>query len=189
MASAAEDLIRPHRFTVDEYQRMGDTGIFQEDDRVELIDGEIVEMSPIGSPHSGANIRLHTRLAQAVGAQAIVSSQNPIVLDTYSQPQPDIALLRPREDFYSSSHPTPADVLLLVEIAESSLRYDGEIKLPLYARHRIPAVWLVDVRNRQLVLFAEPSTEGYQMAQSADITRPIALPGLADLAVDLSGLF
>jgi Uma2 family endonuclease len=189
MATTAEDLIRHHRFTVDEHGRMGESGIFHEDDRVELIEGEIIEMSPIGSPHSGANIRIQKRLEQAVGDHAIVSSQNPIILGDFSEPQPDIALLRPRSDFYSRSHPTPADVLLLVEIAESSLRYDREVKLPLYARHDIPAVWLVDLQNSRLFLSSDPKDGGYQSTQTADIDHPIALPGLTGLEVDLSGLF
>jgi len=189
MATTAEDLIRHHRFTVDEYRRMGETGIFHEDDRVELIEGEIVEMSPIGSPHSGTNIRAHKRLEQAVGERAIVSSQNPVILSGFSEPQPDIALLRPRDDFYTRSHPTPSDVLLLVEIAESSLGYDREVKLPLYARHGIREVWLVDLQNGELLMFSVPSQSGYQKIETADIGRPIALPGLDDLAVDLSGLF
>jgi Uma2 family endonuclease len=189
MATAAEDLVRHHRFTVDEYRRMGETGIFHEDDRVELIEGEIIEMSPIGSAHSGTNIRLHKRLEQVVGERAIVSSQNPIVLGDFSEPQPDIALLRPRDDFYTSSHPTPADVLLVIEIAESSLRYDLEVKFPLYAGHGIPAVWLVDLQNGRLLIFSEPEETGYRKRDVANIDRPIALPALAGLTVDLSDLF
>jgi Uma2 family endonuclease len=189
MATTAEDLIKHHRFTVDEYRHMGETGIFQEDDRVELIEGEIVEMSPIGSPHSGANMRIHKRLEQAVGEHAIVSSQNPVILGKYSEPQPDIALLRPRDDFYTASHPTPDDVLLLIEVAESSLRYDREIKLPLYASHGIPEVWLADLQARQLLRFSRPAGGRYQTTETADTGHPIPLPGLTGLAVDLSGLF
>jgi Uma2 family endonuclease len=189
MATTAEDLVKHHRFTVEDYRRMGESGIFHEDDRVELIEGEVVEMTPIGSPHSGTNIRIHKRLEQAVGERAIVSSQNPITLDEFSEPQPDIALLRPRDDFYSRSHPTPADVLLLIEICESSLRYDREVKLPLYACHGIPAVWLVDLQESHLIQFSQPAHTGYQTVDIADIGRPLSLPALADLAVDLRGLF
>ena len=189
MATTAENLIQHHRFTVGEYRRMGETGIFHEDDRVELIEGEIIEMSPIGSPHSGANIRIQKRLEQAVGESAIVSSQNPVVLGEFSEPQPDIALLRYRDDFYSSSHPAPDDVLLLIEVAESSLRYDREVKLSLYARHGIPAVWLVDLQNKQLLLFSRPTEAGYRFMETADLNRPITLPGLTEVEVDLAGLF
>ena len=189
MATTAEDLIRHHRFTVDEYRRIGESGIFHEDDRVELIEGEIVEMSPIGSPHSGATIRIQKRLEQAVGECAIVSTQNPVILGNLSEPQPDIALLHPREDFYTRSHPTPDDLLLLIEVAESSLRYDREIKLPLYARYGIPMVWLVDLQNKQLLRFSAPADTGYQTVETADTNHPLELPGLTDCAVDLSGLF
>jgi Uma2 family endonuclease len=189
MATTAEDLIRHHRFTVAEYQRMGETGIFHEDDRVELIEGEIVEMSPIGSPHSGAHMRIQKRLEQAVGERAIVSSQNPVILGDFSEPQPDIALVCPRDDFYTRSHPTPQDVLLLIEVAESSLRYDREIKLPLYARHGIPAVWLVDLQSKQLIMYSQPTETGYRATETANVDHPIELPGLAGCSVDLTGLF
>jgi Uma2 family endonuclease len=187
--TTAEDLLKHYHFTVDEYRRMGETGIFHEDDRVELIEGEIIEMSPIGSPHSGATIRIHKRLEQTVGERALVSSQNPVILDEFSEPQPDIALLRPRSDYYSKSHPGPEDVLLLIEVAESSLHYDREVKLPLYARYAIPAVWLVDLQNRQLLMFSQPAETGYRAKEIGDVGHPIALPDLDDLSVDLAGLF
>jgi Uma2 family endonuclease len=189
MATTADDLMKHHRFTVDEYRRMGETGIFHEDDRVELIEGEIVEMSPIGSPHAGTTTRLQTLLIRVVGERAIVSSQNPVILGKFSEPQPDIVLLRPREDFYTRSHPTPGDVLLLIEVAESSLRYDREVKLPLYARHGIPEVWLVDLQNRRLDRFKRPEGNGYRTTETADTGHPIPLPWLTDLAVDLRDLF
>jgi Uma2 family endonuclease len=189
MAITAEEIIRHHRFTVDEYRLMGETGIFHEDDRVELIEGEIFEMTPIGSPHSGTTNRLQTLMIRAVGDRAVVSTQNPVILGEYSEPQPDIALLRPRDDFYSAYHPTPADVLLLIEVAESSLPYDREVKLPLYARHDIPAVWLVDLRNQQLLQFSQPAEAGYRIREILDADQPIALPGLAGIEVNLDGLF
>src|SRR5215472_11793644 len=107
-------------FTVDDYHRMLEAGILSEDDRVELIDGEIVKMCPIGSRHVGCVNRLNTLLVPKVGRAAIVSVQNPVVLDDYSEPEPDIALLKPRADFYSQSHATPQEVLLIIEIAETS---------------------------------------------------------------------
>ncbi|MCB2264201.1 MAG: Uma2 family endonuclease [Candidatus Thiosymbion ectosymbiont of Robbea hypermnestra] len=189
MAINAEDLLEHHRFTGDQYRVMGETGIFHEDDRVELIEGEIIEMSPIGSLHAGTVNRLQTLLMQAVVARGIVSTQNPLVLGSFSEPQPDIALLRPRSDFYAEAHPTPEDVLLLVEVAESSLHYDRRVKLPLYARHRIPAVWLVDLPNERLLLFSEPMAHGYRVTETADLRHPLGLPGLPGLSLDLSGLF
>lgn len=119
---------------------MAQAGILAEDDRVELIDGDLIDMRPIGSRHAGAVSRLTSLFGAGVGAEAIVSVQNPVQLDRYSQPQPDLALLRPRADFYAESHPQPADVLLIVEVAEASLDYDRDVKVPLYARRRCRGV-------------------------------------------------
>src|ERR671938_544657 len=132
-------------FSVDEYYRMGEAGILTEDDRVELIEGEIIEMSPIGSRHAACVNRLNTLLGRHLRQTAIVSVQNPIRLDAYSEPEPDVALLRPRADYYESGHPTPADALLIVEVADTSADYDRIIKLPLYAKAGIPEAWLVDL--------------------------------------------
>jgi len=189
MSTPATDLYRRHRFTAEEYHRMGKAGLFGEDDRVELIEGEIVEMTPIGSRHAGTVKRLIRLLSQAVGGQAIVAAQDPLTLGPRSEPQPDIALLRPRDDFYTTSHPGPGDVLLLIEVAEASLRYDREVKLPLYARHGIPAVWLVDLAGRELTAYEQPADDGYLLKRIFTDLAAVALPGLSDLAVDLSTLF
>ncbi len=159
---ASTDLVQKHRLSVTDYRRMGEAGILREDARVELIEGEIIDMSPIGSTHSGTLKRLIQLFHLAVGQSAVLSIQDPIVLGTHCEPQPDLALLRPRADVYTSSHPRPEDVLLLVEVCESSLRYDREIKLPLYARHGIPEVWLVDVDQQRLSLFRTPLGDVYQ---------------------------
>src|SRR5207247_3212709 len=133
------------RFTVDEYYRMAETGILAEDDRVELLDGEIVEMSPIGPRHAATVTRLDHLFNRLVGDRAIVRAQNPVRLDGYSEPEPDIALVTPRADFYRAEHPTPRDILLIVEVADTSLRYDRHTKLPGYARAGVPEAWLVDL--------------------------------------------
>jgi Uma2 family endonuclease len=132
-------------FTVAEYHKMAEAGILSEDDRVELLEGEIVAMSPIGSRHAGLVNRLNRLFSQRAGDQVVVSVQNPVRLGGYSEPQPDLALLRPRADFYTSSHPGPEDVLLAVEVAETSAAVDREVKVPLYARFGVPEVWLVDL--------------------------------------------
>jgi Uma2 family endonuclease len=168
---------------------MGEAGLFGEDDRVELIEGEIVETTPIGSRHAGTVKRLIRLLGQSVGDQAIVAAQDPLRLGPRSETQPDIALLRPRDDFYTTSHPGPADVLLVVEVAEASLRYDREVKIPLYARHDIPVVWLVDLTVGQLTVCEEPGVGGYRQLRSVGDLRAVAVPGLPGLSVDLSGLF
>jgi Uma2 family endonuclease len=189
MSATAEDLYHRYRFSVDEYLRMGETGILKEDDRVELIDGEIIDMPPIGIPHTSAVNRLGNKLKEQLGTRVILSMQNPIRIGDLSLPQPDIALLRPRDDFYAAAYPTPADILLLVEVAESSVRYDRDKKLPLYAAAGIAESWLVDIPARKLILYREPAADGYRaVAEAGDLARvtPAALPGCA---IDLRGLF
>lgn len=146
--------ISRRRFTVSEYYRMADAGILHEDDRVELIDGEILEMSPIGSPHAGRVKRTATFLQRLLGDTVIVSVQDPIHISESTEPQPDIALLKPREDFYSDSHPTPEDILLLIEVADSSLEYDRNFKLSLYARVGIREVWILNLREDVLEVYS-----------------------------------
>src|SRR5882672_5431271 len=135
MPSVAYDIFRRHRLTVAEYYRMAETGILAPEARVELIEGEVIDMPPIGSFHAGTVKYVGNKVREAVGDRVIVSIQDPVFLDLHSEPQPDIALLRPRPDFYRSSHPTPADVFLIIEVADTSLAYDTQIKLPLYARY------------------------------------------------------
>ncbi len=189
MSTTAEEILHRHRLNVDEYYRMAEAGILGPDARVELIEGEIIDIVPIGSRHAAAVSRIAHLLHQEIGQQAIVWTQNPVRLDEYSEPEPDLALLRPQEDFYKSAHPGPKDVLLVIEVADSSLRYDREIKIPLYARHGVPEAWLVDVENERLTLFREPSESGYRQeirSESLAAINPVTLPGLT---LDLTGLF
>ncbi|MGH8531321.1 MAG: Uma2 family endonuclease [Gammaproteobacteria bacterium] len=181
----------PHRYrlTADDYHRMGEAGIFAEEDRVELIEGEIIEMAPIGCSHSGVVLQLSEMLKDAVGRKALVSVQNPIAIGPHSEPQPDIALLKRREDFYKSAHPHPADVLLIIEVADTSLAYDRDVKLPLYARHGIPEVWIVDLENRCLQVFTGAAETGYQQTQTLAEPAVRTLRALPDCPADLSGLF
>jgi len=145
------------RFDVDAYYRMAEAGILPPDARVELIEGEIVDMAPIGSGHAGHTNRLN-RLANAADVRevALVAVQVPLRLDRANEPQPDLMLLRPRADDYTSSHPGPADVLLLIEIADSLLAFDRGTKLLLYARHDVREVWIVDLPNRAIEVCREP---------------------------------
>lgn len=178
-----------HRISVEAYHRMGWAGVFAPDARVELIEGEIVDMAPIGSQHAGTVSVLAALLHDAVGGAAIVSVQNPVALGSDSEPQPDIALLRPRNDFYRSSHPTMQDVLLLIEVSDSSTRYDRDVKIPLYASHGIPEVWLVDLEARLLSIHTAPSSNAYRSVQTTGKPGPISLSQLASVSVDLSRLF
>ena len=174
--------VRPHRFTVDEYHKMGESGIFYEDDRVELIEGEIIDMAPIGSPHASTVARLVSLFSAALAEKVVIFPQNPVRLGKRSEPQPDIALLRPRSDFYQGAHPTPKDVLLLIEVSDTTLRYDRDRKIPLYARHRIPEVWLIDLQGERVEIYRQPSPEGYRQilrpARSEKLT-PVLLPQIA----------
>ncbi len=172
-------------FTVAEYDRMVQAGILQEDDRVELIEGEIVEMAPIGSRHAASVARL-TALFYSVREEAIVWVQNPIRLGERSEPQPDLALLHPRPDFYAQNHPGPEHILLVVEVADTSAEIDREVKLPLYAQAGIPEAWLVDLMGEGVEVYRNPSPRGYQVVQRlgrGQHLSPQALPDL-ELAVD-----
>jgi len=166
-------------FTVEEYHRMAEAGILSEDDRVELIEGELVAMSPIGSRHAAAVARL-TVLFSRIGDRGTVWVQNPIRLGRHSEPQPDVALLRYRPDFYASAHPGPEDVLLIVEVAEISADYDRTVKIPLYARHGIPEAWLVDLAKEHIEVYRQPGPEGYwetRTLRRGETLHLTALPG------------
>ena len=189
MSTSAEEILRRHRLNVDEYYRMAEAGILGPDARVELIEGEIIDMAPIGSQHAAVVRQLAHILHQNVGDQAIVSTQNPVRLDEYSEPEPDLALLRPRDDFYAAAHPGPGDVLLIIEVADTSLRYDREIKIPLYARHGIPEVWLVDLENERLLRFLEPGPDGYRTEEDVTGIAPLRPTRPPEIEVDLSTLF
>jgi Uma2 family endonuclease len=189
MSIPAQAIYQRHRLTVGDYHRLGKAGIFSEDDRVELIEGELIDMAPIGSEHAAVVKRLVRLFDRVIGEQAIVSAQDPVRLSNFSEPEPDIALLRYREDFYRHAHPRPDDVLLIVEVADTTLRYDCEVKLPLYGRHGIPEVWIVDLENRCLHLFREPVEGGYQQAQIIEHPEVMASLRLPDCSIDLSRLF
>jgi Uma2 family endonuclease len=189
MSATAENLYRIHRFSVADYNRLGEIGLLTEDDRVELIEGEIIDMPPIGSRHAGMVKHLATVLHEAVGRKAIVSVQDPLVLDERNEPQPDIMLLRPRADFYRASHPRPDDVLLLVEVAETSVTYDEECKLPLYEAAHIPEVWIVDLESALLRVFRKPAGGSYTERQELETPSSLAPEALPGSTINLTGLF
>ena len=153
------------KFTVKQYHQMVEAEILTEDDRVELIKGEIIEMTPIGRRHAACVARLVQLLLIRLGQRAIIWPQNPIELDDTSEPQPDITLLQPRSDFYESGHPQPQDILLLIEVADTTVESDRQIKIPLYAENGILEVWLVDINEQCIEVYREPSPNGYQNVQ------------------------
>jgi Uma2 family endonuclease len=189
IAAVQDDLVRRHRLTVQDYYRMAEVGLLAPDARVELIEGEIIDMPPSGSPHAGILTRLHERLFLAVHGTATVREQIALHLDDFSEPEPDIVLVKRRSDDYVRSHPTPPDVLLVIEVSQSSLRFDRKRKLPLYARHGIPEYWIVDVIRPVLHIFHTPQGERYLHGSS--IPRPgiVTLSTLPQSSVSLTGLF
>jgi len=166
-------------YTRADYRRMTREGLLREDDRVELIEGVIIPMSPTGSRHAGCVTRISSLLHRRLGRRAVIATQNPIVLNRWSEPEPDIAMLRQRADFYSERHPEPADILLLVEVADSSLLFDRRTKIPLYARARIQEVWLVDLVARKVEIHRQPAFRLYRDIAArgrGDRLAPLAFP-------------
>jgi len=189
MSTLQQEFPRRHPISVHDYHRMAAAGILHEDSRVELIEGEIIDMTPIGTVHASTVAYLCKKLQLAVGNRAVVWPQNPLRLSEYSEPQPDITLLRPRDDFYRDAHPQAADVLLLIEVADTSIWSDRERKIPFYARHGIPEVWLVDVGNKSLESFRDPREGTYRDIRriaAMDCVEALQLPGVQ---IDLSELF
>ena len=168
------------RFTVDEFHRMAEAGILHEDDRVELIGGEIVEMSPIGGRHAACVREITRLLSRQVDDELRVDVQSPVRLGEQGEPQPDLAVIQARD--YRGSLPTPEDVLFLIEVADTSLAFDRDVKLPMYARAGIAEVWLVDLNERAIERHTEPSQNGYRLvrrAMAGELLESDALPGLA----------
>lgn len=177
-----------HRFSVREYYRMAETGILHPDARVELLDGRIIDMSPIGPFHGGLVnrlIRIFTKLSQG---RWLVSAQNPVRLDDHSEPQPDLMLLKPDADDYTSHHAGPEDVFLLIEVADSSLAVDKGEKLPAYGRAGIREVWILNLPAKTIEVYREPHFTGYgshQTLSAGDVAAPLAF---ADASVDVGEL-
>ena len=171
-------------FTVEEYHQMAEAGILHEDDHVELIEGEIVEMAPMGSRHAACLDRLNKLFTRHSSEDAIVRVQSPIHLPDSTEPEPDLALLKPRDDFYAGGHPGPEDVLLVIEVSETSVEYDSEVKLPLYARAGIPEAWLVNLPEQRIEVHSRPVDNEYRQSaryRSGDslASSVISAPGLS----------
>lgn len=188
MSSTAEDLIRRHRFTVVDYYRMAEDGILAPDARVELIDGEVLEMPPIGPLHASVVTEIQDLLIAAAGHQAVVRVQNPVHLGPHDEPQPDIALVRPPAARYRTRHPEPQDILLLVEVADTSLRVDRDLKLGVYASSGIPEVWLIDLTHVEISRHRRPNAGRYEQSETLSDLTVVAVPGLRGVFVDLSRL-
>jgi Uma2 family endonuclease len=175
--------------TVEQFQKMAEVGILKDDDRVELIEGELIEMAPIGPALA---YRVHETcelLRRLVGDRAIVWSQNPIALPTKNQPQPDIALLAPPSAKYRSALPTAADVLLIIEVADSSLAYDRDVKTKIYAAHGIPEMWIQDVQSATLWVYRDPIGDSYSRIISLQKSDSVSLAKLAEAPISVGDLW
>ena len=176
------------RFTVDDYYRMAEVGLLAQDERTELLDGEVVFKMPIGSRHAGCVNWLGRTLGKLLGDRAIVASQNPVRLDRYSEPEPDIAVLKPRPDDYRRSHPEPRHVLLLIEVADSSVQLDRRIKASLYAAAGIPELWLVDLTIDTVEVHRDPGADRYRHVEVLRRGETLSLAGLLDVSLDVDEL-
>ncbi len=176
------------RISVDRYQKMVETGVLTKDDRVELIEGEIVDMAPIGRKHCAATARLNELFVLQLAGRAIVSPGGPVNLGMFSEPQPDVMLLKRRADFYRAKIPEPSDVLLVVEVSDNSLNFDQTTKLELYAHYGIPEYWIVDVVGKRILVYCEPTREGF--AQRREVMAPgsVAPSAFPDLSIPVGEL-
>ena len=171
------------KFTIEQYHKMAESGILTEDERVELIRGEIVEMSPIGRRHAACVRRLVKLFSEKLSQRAIVDTQNPVELSDRSEPQPDVALLQPRPDFYEARHPQPEDIFLLVEVADTTVETDRNVKIPLYAEGGISEVWLVNINEQCIEIYREPVSTGYQNVQNFQRGQTLSIQAFPDINI------
>lgn len=177
-------------FTTTEYHRMIEAGVFDEDDRLELLDGEIIKMAPIGPRHAACVDRLTVFLVTKLKKSAIVRVQNPVELSEYSEPEPDISLLKSRADYYASRHPAPDDILVAIEVADSSVERDRQIKIPAYARSGIVEVWLVDLPADRIEIYTQPDKGFYREVRIVPREQRViskSIPTLKLKAADILG--
>jgi Uma2 family endonuclease len=179
---------RRHAITVAEFVRMDQAHVFGHDARLELMEGVLIEMPPIGSPHAAVVNGLAALLMKSA-QQALVWVQSPLVLNERSMPQPDVTLLRPRADRYFSSHPTPADVLLVIEVAETTLKYDLDVKRSLYARSGVAQYWVVDIEQRIVHSHLEPVERWYKVHRVYERNEEATVVALEGLAIPVASLF
>ncbi|MEQ1531062.1 MAG: Uma2 family endonuclease [Methylococcales bacterium] len=177
-----------HLTNLDEWRRLGEANIFPPNARIELIDGEILDMAPIGPNHAGHLNRITNLLSVLITGKAIVSVQNPLQLGDLSEPEPDFVLLKPKSDFYSSRHPVAGDVLLLIEIADSSLAFDQNQKLRLYALHGIPEYWLLNLNDSTLEVYRQANGEVYAEKTTLRSGNSVTLSQLPELSIQVSDI-
>jgi Uma2 family endonuclease len=178
-----------HKFTTQQYHLMHEAGVFAEGDRFELINGELSKMSPIGLKHALCVARLTKRFELKLGDRTMIWAQNPILLDGNSQPQPDLAILKLRDDFYEEGLPTPSDILLIIEVSDSTTSYDRDIKMPLYAAAGIPEMWLFDINKKAIEGYSLPSSSGYKQMRRYEENDTLAMLAFPDVIFNWEELF
>ncbi len=183
--------VQVHRktFSIDEYHRMADAGIFSHNEHVELITGDIFAMVPIGSYHASQVDRFNRIFMKKAGEKAIVRVQNPIYLDEHSEPEPDVALVKPCMDFYAAHHPEPKDVLLLVEVSDTTLNYDRDIKLPLYAKAGVQEAWIVNLLESCIEVYSDPTEHGYAAMRKFYRGQTVVSAMFPDVSIAVDDIF
>jgi Uma2 family endonuclease len=177
-----------HLTDIYEWHKMGAAGVFSENNHIELIDGEILDMAPIGFNHAGHLNRLTHLFSMLVSDKAILSIQNPVQLSRFSEPEPDIMLLKPNADFYCTRHPNADDVLLLIEVSDTTLNYDQNKKLHLYARHNIPEYWILNLNDNCLEVYRKPHREVYGEKTTLQSSDNIVLSQLPYINIEVSAI-
>jgi Uma2 family endonuclease len=177
------------KFTTEQYHLIYESGAFSEGDRLELINGELSKMSPIGLKHALCVARLTKRFELKLGDRTMIWAQNPILLDGNSQPQPDLAILKLRDDFYEEGLPTPSDILLIIEVSDSTTSYDRDIKMPLYAAAGIPEMWLFDINKKAIEGYSLPSSSGYKQMRRYEENDTLAMLAFPDVIFNWEELF
>jgi len=188
MSASTEGFYKRHLTNLAEWKKLGEANIFPPGSRLELINGEIIEMAPIGSNHSGHINKLTQILVKLASNQAVVSVQNPVQLNDLSEPEPDLMLLKPNPDFYSAHHPDASHVLLLIEVADSSLKFDQNQKLRLYALHNIPEYWLLNIKDACLEVYRQPYDGLYAEKTTLRAGDNITLSQLNDININIADI-
>ncbi len=180
---------KPRLFNVDEYYAMAEAGILAPDERVELIDGEIIPMSPMKSAHAASVYSLSYELTSQLGRRAQVRAQIPVRLNGATEPEPDIAIVRWRDDFYAHAHPGPEDIILIIEVSDTTLYQDRNVKLPMYARFGIPETWIANIQARHVEVYDLPSDGEYRRSRIVGIDETLTLPVFDDVSLPVSRIF
>lgn len=179
-------LLPTRKISIETYHKMVEIGVFNEDERIELIRGEIIEMSPVGIKHATCVKKLNQLFAQKLGIKIILGVQDPIKLNDNSEPQPDLVLLKPKSDFYATGHPKPEDILLLIEVSDRSIEYDRQIKIPLYAENKIQEVWLININESLIQVYQNPQGKLYKNITNYQINDTINLTCFPDCQIKVN---